>query len=82
MSQKEFNTLLRVESLGDSRRFMLCRHTSVGCTAAQMLSLLLVDASCSWRAPSAQNNAGIEAMNGCSPLSSFVAAGLQHLDPH
>jgi hypothetical protein len=61
---KEFTTPVKVESFGDTRRFGLRRQTPVGCTAAQMLLLLLVDAWCSWRAPSTQNNAGVDAMNG------------------
>jgi hypothetical protein len=64
MTQKEVTTPVKVENLGDAQRFRLRRHTSVGCTAAQMQLLLLVDAWCSWRAPLTQNNAGVDAVNG------------------
>jgi hypothetical protein len=43
MTQKEVTTLVKVESFTNARRFRLHRHTSVGCTAAYMLSLTLVD---------------------------------------
>jgi hypothetical protein len=65
ITQKEFTTPVKVEIFGDARRFGLRRHNPVGCTAAQILSLSLVEAWCSWRAPSSQkNNAGEDAMNG------------------
>ncbi|KAJ0126334.1 Calcium-transporting ATPase 3 [Fusarium oxysporum f. sp. albedinis] len=64
MTQKEFTTPVKVKNLGDARRFGLRRHTPVGYTAAQISLLSLVDAWCSWRASSNQNNAGVDAMNG------------------
>ena len=75
---KEFTTPVKVESLSDARRLRFRRYTSVGYTAAQMLSLSLVDAWCLWRAPLDETTRGrcnerlkpIEFFCGCSPQTS------------